>query len=126
MLHVQQAHVVVYVMDAFSAFKVDDFKLINRVIDEGRPVIIVVNKWQAIKEQYKNKARQFLMSQIQKNLGQLNGYPIVFVSAKMLLNIDQMMDKIVTTYDKWNKRISTGLLNNWLEKFKKLDNMPKD
>lgn len=44
----------------------------------------------------------------------------------MLLNIDQMMDKIVTTYDKWNKRISTGLLNNWLEKFKKLDNLPKD
>ena len=36
------------------------------------------------------------------------------------------MDKIITTYDKWNKRISTGLLNNWLEKFKKLDNLPKD
>lgn len=66
------------------------------------------------------------MSQIEKNLGELHGYPIVFVSAKMVLNIDQMMDKIITTYDKWNKRISTGLLNNWLEKFKKLDNLPKD
>jgi hypothetical protein len=32
-------------MDAFSAFKVDDFKLINRAITEGRPVVIVVNKW---------------------------------------------------------------------------------
>jgi GTP-binding protein len=50
----------------------------------------------------------------------------VFVSAKMVLDIDQMMDKIITTYDKWNKRISTGLLNNWLEKFKKVDNLPKD
>ena len=50
----------------------------------------------------------------------------MFVSAKMVLNIDQMMDKIITTYDKWNKRISTGLLNNWLEKFKKVDNLPKD
>lgn len=50
----------------------------------------------------------------------------MFVSAKMLLNIDQMMDKIITTYDKWNKRVSTGLLNNWLEKFKKVDNLPKD
>ena len=36
---------VVYVMDAFSAFKVDDFKIINRVIAEGRPIVIVVNKW---------------------------------------------------------------------------------
>ena len=50
----------------------------------------------------------------------------MFVSAKMVTNIDQMMDKIVTTYDKWNKRVSTGLLNNWLEKFKKVDNLPKD
>ncbi len=50
----------------------------------------------------------------------------MFVSAKMVLDIDQMMDKIITTYDKWNKRISTGLLNNWLEKFKKVDNLPKD
>jgi GTP-binding protein len=66
------------------------------------------------------------MSQIDKNLGGLHGHPIVFVSAKMLLNIDNLMDKIITTYDKWNKRISTGLLNNWLEKFKKLDNLPKD
>ena len=101
-------------MDAFNAFRVDDFVLINRVIEEGRPIIIVVNKWEAIKEQYKNKARQFLMTQLDKNLGQLHGHPIVFVSAKMALNIDQMMDKIITTYDKWNKRISTGLLNNWL------------
>lgn len=33
MLHVQSSHVVVYVMDAYSSFKVDDFKLIKRVIE---------------------------------------------------------------------------------------------
>ena len=37
-----------------------------------------------------------------------------------------MIDSIINTYDKWNTRISTGMLNNWLEKFKKLDNLPKD
>ena len=36
------------------------------------------------------------------------------------------MDNIILTYDKWNSRISTGLINNWLENFKKLDNLPKD
>jgi predicted GTPase len=69
MLHVQSSHVVVYVMDAYNSFKVDDFKLINRVIEEGRPVVVVVNKWESIKEQYKNKARHFLLSQLEKNLG---------------------------------------------------------
>lgn len=37
-----------------------------------------------------------------------------------------MIDNIILTYDKWNSRISTGLLNDWLDKFKKLDNLPKD
>ena len=37
-----------------------------------------------------------------------------------------MMDTIINAYDKWNSRISTGLLNDWLDKFKKLDNLPKD
>lgn len=40
--------------------------------------------------------------------------------------VDLMLDKIITAYDKWNTRISTGMLNNWLYKFKKLDNLPKD
>lgn len=37
-----------------------------------------------------------------------------------------MMDGIINAYDKWNSRISTGMLNDWLTKFKKLDNLPKD
>ena len=49
MLHVKQSHIVVYVMDAFSAFKIEDFRLMREVIKEGRPIIIAVNKWEAIK-----------------------------------------------------------------------------
>ncbi len=56
----------------------------------------------------------------------VHGHPIVFVSAKLNEGIDNMIDNIIIAYDKWNSRISTGLLNNWLQKFKKLDNLPKD
>ncbi len=49
MLHVKQSNVVVYVMDAYSAFKIEDFKLIRSIIEEGKPLIIAVNKWEAIK-----------------------------------------------------------------------------
>jgi GTP-binding protein len=56
----------------------------------------------------------------------IHGHPIVFVSAKMSDGIDSMLDSIIFSYDKWNTRISTGILNDWLTKFKKLDNLPKD
>lgn len=67
------------------------------------------------------------MKQIDKNLGHtVHGHPIVFVSAKMNEGIDTMLDNIINAYDKWNSRISTGMLNDWLDKFKKRDNLPKD
>lgn len=56
----------------------------------------------------------------------IHGHPLVFVSAKMSEGIDRILDNVINSYDKWNTRISTGLLNDWLVKFKKLDNLPKD
>ena len=120
MLHVQESHIVVYLMDAFSSFVIDDFSLIKKVIEQGRPVIIAVNKWEAIKDPYRYKAKNYLAKQLEKNLGELHGNPLVFISAKMGTGLEEMMDRIIISYDKWNTRIPTGLLNDWLDKFKKL------
>lgn len=49
MISVKQAHVVIYTMDAFSAFKITDFQIIQNILKEGRPIIIAVNKWESIK-----------------------------------------------------------------------------
>jgi GTP-binding protein len=40
--------------------------------------------------------------------------------------LEDLLDRIIFSYDKWNTRVSTGLLNDWLEKFKKLEHLPKD
>lgn len=67
-----------------------------------------------------------MFKQLTENLGHtVHGHPIVFMSVKLNTGINEMLDSVITAYDKWNTRISTGLLNNWLEKFKKLDNLPK-
>lgn len=114
MLHVQESHVVVYLMDAFSSFVADDFALVQKVIEQGRPIVIAVNKWEAIKDPFRYKAKNYLAKQLEKHLGELHGNPLVFVSAKMGTGLEEMMDKVITAYDKWNMRISTGLLNDWL------------
>jgi predicted GTPase len=51
-------------MDAFSSFVVDDFALIRKVIKEGRPVVIAINKWEAVKEPFRYKAKNYLLKQI--------------------------------------------------------------
>jgi GTP-binding protein len=112
-------------MDAFSSFVVDDFALIRKVIKEGRPVVIAVNKWEAVKEPFRYKAKNYLLKQIEQSLGEIHGDPLVFISAKLNRGLDEMLDRVVTVYDKWNTRVSTGLLNDWLENFKKLQTLPK-
>ena len=126
MAHVKESHVVVYVMDAFSSMVLDDFSLIRSVIDEGRPVVIAVNKWEVLKEQFRYKAKNYLRKQIEKKMGYLHGDPLVFVSAKLNMGLPELLSKVVTGYDKWNTRISTGMLNDWLNNFKKLQELPKD
>jgi GTPase len=126
MAHVHESHVVVYMMDAYSSMVLDDFALIQSVIKEGRPVIVAVNKWEVVKEEFRYKARNYLLKQIEKKLGELHGNPLVFISAKLGMGLPELLDKVIASYDKWNTRISTGLLNDWLENFKKLQQLPKD
>jgi hypothetical protein len=35
-------------------------------------------------------------------------------------NLNVVMDEILKNYEKWNLRISTGFLNDWLNRFKKV------
>ena len=56
----------------------------------------------------------------------MHGNPLVFLSAKMGVGLPELLKKVIGCYDKWNTRISTGLLNDWLDKFKKLKELPKE
>ena len=46
------------------------------------------------------------------------------ISAKTGKGLDRVMDGVLKVYEKWNERVSTGQLNDWLGRFKKLANAP--
>lgn len=45
---------------------------------------------------------------------------MLFVSSLSGIGLKNFKDTILNVYEKWNARISTSLLNNWLQKFKKI------
>jgi GTP-binding protein len=51
---------------------------------------------------------------------------VVYISVKTNEGVDRLMDEVLKIYERWNCRVSTGLLNDWLRRFKKLDNLPID
>lgn len=123
---VAYSHVVGVMIDCMHAFTSTDMQIIKRVLDEGRALVIVGNKWDLIEDRYKKKAVQWMNKQLEKGLGQAKAIPMTFVSAKTGLRVDMVMNEVLRVYEKWNTRISTGLLNKWLLQFNKVQKMPHE
>lgn len=115
---------MVVLIDAMDSFTSVDFDLVNLCVREGRPVVLVVNKWDLVDAKWKERAVKFMQNQVEKKLGILNGVPIHFISATEGIRTQRVLDSVLDVYTGWNKRISTGLLNNWLERFKRVQKMP--
>lgn len=107
------AHVVVLVLDHETPLSKQDAVIANRVIEEGRVLIIAINKWDLItnKEEYIKDVHHMLGHV----LPQVKGIPCIPISAKIGKNLTKLMDEVFIMYDLWNQRIPTAKLNKWLE-----------
>jgi GTP-binding protein len=89
-----------------------DLTIARHVVDEGRALIIIVNKWDVVDD--RRIALQSLQRRLEISLPQARGVPIVALSALTGRNVERLMPAVIGAYDIWNRRISTGRLNDWL------------
>ena len=113
------AQVVVLVLDADAVLDKQDLTIAREVIDEGRALVIAVNKWDIANRQ---EALQKLNDKLQTSLTQVEGVPTVTISALKKEGLDKLMSAVFKVYDRWNVRIPTAPLNKWFEDIK--DNCP--
>ena len=110
---VRFAHVVVLVVDALMMLERQDLNIARLVIEEGRSLLIAVNKWDLIRN--KNKAIKELQGRVKTSLPQVKDIPYVPISALEKTNLDMMIEKCFVVYDVWNQRVPTAKLNRWFE-----------
>ncbi|MDE1147663.1 MAG: ribosome biogenesis GTPase Der [Azospirillaceae bacterium] len=109
---VRMAHVVILVLDADAILDKQDLTIARQVIEEGRGLIIAVNKWDAVDN--RAEALQQLSDRLQTSLPQARGIPTVTISALKQHKLDVLLDAAFEVYRLWNRRISTSQLNRWL------------
>ncbi len=109
---VRFAEVVVLLLDATIPFERQDLTLADLVEQEGRALVIALNKWDLI-DNKSDKARE-LRAEADRLLPQLRGTRVIPVSGLTGAHVDKLMEAIVATDEVWNTRISTGRLNRWL------------
>ena len=104
------AQVVVLVLDADAILDKQDLTIARQVLDEGRALVIAVNKWDIANRQ---EALNRLNDRLKTSLAQAEGIPTVTISALKKENLDKLMNAVFKIYDRWNIRIPTAPLNQW-------------
>ncbi len=104
------AQVVVLVLDADAVLDKQDLTIARKVIDEGRALVIAVNKWDIANRQ---EALEKLNYKLETSLTQVTGVPTVTISALKKQGLDKLMRAILKVYERWNLRVPTAPLNQW-------------
>ena len=110
---IRLAHVVILVIDAAKPLDKQDLHIAHHVAQEGRALVIAVNKWDTIKD--KRKVMKDIQETAESSLSQLLGVPLVPICALKGQGLNTLMKTAMHTYDTWNIRVPTGKLNRWLE-----------
>lgn len=120
MRSIQYAEVVLLVVDATCPLEKQDLTIARQVVDEGRALILVLNKIDLVDDI--EKLLKDVKNQLKFTLSQLKDIKILHVSALSGRNFHKIFDTVFQVYETWQTRISTGKLNRWLECV--LDNNP--
>ncbi|MGE5506464.1 MAG: ribosome biogenesis GTPase Der [Actinomycetota bacterium] len=110
---IRRAEVVVLVMDAAAILDKQDLTIARMVADEGRALVVAINKWDAVENP--QAALQRLRDRLETSLPQVKGVATVTLSALTGKGVDRLMEAVVETHAVWNRRIPTSQLNRWLE-----------
>lgn len=112
--HIRMANVVLLIVDATEGVVGSDATIAGYAHEEGRALIIVVNKWDAAE----GKSKRAFTENIRDQLKFLDYAPVLFASAKNAEGIRRIFTTIRRCFDAASKRIGTGELNRFVETLK--------
>ena len=107
---VRRADVVLIVVDAEQGLSEQDVKIAGYVHEEGKPSVLVVNKWDLI-EKDTNTMNKF-KKDMQVDLAFMDYVPFLFISAKTGQRVNKLLAAAKESYAQSTRRITTGTLND--------------
>ena len=110
---IQRANVCVLMLDATELLTEQDKRIAGLIYEERKPIIIAINKWDLIEKD--NKTVKEFTDLVKADLPFLDYAPIVTISALTGKRTINIIDQVKYIDEEYNKKISTGLLNQVLE-----------
>lgn len=107
---IERSDVVLVVLDGEEGIIEQDKKIAGYAHEAGRAVIIVVNKWDAVKKD--DKTMKVFEQNIRSHFQFLDYAPIIFLSAKTKQRIHRLIPLIEMASENHCKRVETSVLND--------------
>lgn len=122
---VKNTDVVFLVLDALEGVTQQDKAIAGEAIKEGKPIVVVVNKWDLVQKAFKQRGgfepyenerdyREKYENALFDRLFFTPGSPVIFVSAMSGFEIDRMLNAAVKLNRTLDKKLPTAKLNQLL------------
>ena len=109
---IRRCDVALLLIDANDGVTEQDTKIAGLINDEGKAVIVIVNKWDMLDKEtgtYEKYRKQVL-----EELKFMSYAPVLFISASSGQRVNTVLPKVKEVYETARKRITTGVLNDVL------------
>ncbi len=107
-----EADLTLLVIDATKELSHFDARLAGYAMEEMKPIMIIVNKWDLIPKNT-NTMHEF-EKRVRKEFKFLSWAPVIFISAINAERLNKLKDKVIEVNKNLTKKIKTSLLNEMI------------
>ncbi|QFQ02271.1 GTPase Der [Corynebacterium urogenitale] len=107
---IDSAEVAVFLIDASEPIAEQDQRVLRMILDSGKALVVAYNKWDLVDED----RRELLEREIEQQIAHVPWARRVNISAKTGRALQKLEPAMLEALESWDKRVSTGQLNNWL------------
>ncbi|MGA8115082.1 MAG: ribosome biogenesis GTPase Der [Actinocatenispora sp.] len=107
---IDAAEVAVILLDASEPISEQDQRILTKVVESGRALVVAFNKWDLVDED----RRYYLAREIERDLRRITWAPRVNISARTGRAVDKLAPAMRTALRGWETRVPTGRLNQWI------------
>lgn len=111
---ISECDVAIVLIDATSSVTSQDKRILEQVLENRRPAVLAVNKWDLI-EKDSRTADEFTL-QIKDMLARFAYVPVIYTSALTGQRVPKVLSLVGAAFDETNKRIPTAELNEFLQR----------
>lgn len=110
---IERCHIILFVVDALEGPTGQDARLASLVVDRGRAAIVLINRWDLVKDDPERNSR-VVEDELRRKLPHLDWAPRLYISALTGKGCARILPLAEEVYASFNRRVPTARLNRFL------------